>query len=462
MKSVNTVIILLYAIHVTSSITSKFKTNLIEPYCSNEAVLQAKLEDGSDNSTESTTFWNTQLLLSLNDTSCFVTRIGPRTTNKHVVKFLRVEHHYGIMGTYEFGVPRIRQACLCDCEDGEDICRLDEYHYKNCTTSPVCYRTLQPYQSNAGCVSSDKLGWFRYEKDNWTVRRGLEKVTKAQHVQVENCKAQRYLSSFDAEQFVLDIGDENKHNFELGNATIEVEPWVKDIRIQDRVIEIVHAEGNALAIFVRTNIRPGVMRHNSQLGDFSGTIQLDSSSNCYMNLTFRDVQGPLQGEVYADDSRNFAELFFHIQAGDQLETIYRSVVSLPASVNSRREVCIHPYGDPQARECRWLEYTSQPLPKPSVRSLWTLDQSECQGCNERGLESFLVNLNPTRWFNGLNSKMEITAFALEMGIMLGVVLVLLLMCLKCIVPLCCCLKWSLKPVTYKASSKKRQLILEKF
>uniref|UniRef100_A0A1I7S2N5 Apple domain-containing protein n=1 Tax=Bursaphelenchus xylophilus TaxID=6326 RepID=A0A1I7S2N5_BURXY len=389
---------------MTSSYCMLSNKNVEEPFCSSEAVLQTGIENAGENSTDGQMFWTTQLLLSLEDTACFMTQEGPGRQNKHVIKFLSVRHQYGIVSTYEFGIPIIRQSCLCDCNDSEEICKVEDYQYRNCTSSNVCYRTLRPYQSNSGCVSSgpsslcceiqmepyedwrfqavqlkqpntvyvvqykvfskrerqvdliynkvfnftmntglssatiklrdeetiglelqsnrphrqlepgmyfwqkgqeksevrgnvrinepsenslEKLGWFRYEKGSWRVRRGLEKVTKAQHVHVENCKAQRYLSSFDAEQFVLQVGDDKKLNYDLGNNTKDVEPWVKDIKIHDRLLEVVHSEGNALGIFVKTTVKPSVFRHNSQLGDFSGTIHLDSSSNCYMNLTFK-------------------------------------------------------------------------------------------------------------------------------------------------------------------------------
>lgn len=145
-----------------------------------------------------------------------------------------------------------------------------------------------------------------------------------------------------------------------------------------------------------------------------------------------------------------------------MESLYRSEVPLPASVNSRREVCIHPYGDLNGQECRWLEFISQPLRQPFVSSIWTFGQSECDGCNERSIEAFILNLDPRRWVNGLDSPMAWTAFAVEAGIIIAAVLFLTCLFSKVIIPLCCCVKWCCKPNIRRTKSAREQLIKEKF
>lgn len=56
----------------------------------------------------------------------------------------------------------------------------------------------------------DKLGWLRLEDGRWGVRKGLVKLTQSQHINVQDCKAQKYTSTFNAEQYVLhaDSGEE--------------------------------------------------------------------------------------------------------------------------------------------------------------------------------------------------------------------------------------------------------------
>jgi hypothetical protein len=148
----------------------------------------------------------------------------------------------------------------------------------------------------------DRLGWFRWEAGEWTIRQGLEKITQAQHVSVQSCKAQRYRFSFIAEQFILMptvSGEEETRSYNLGNFT-QHEKWVQAIEVGDRNVNIVHAEGTELSVMisflfsliidlqlnVRTKTRLNLVVHTSEFADFNGTIQMDGDSNSYMNLTF--------------------------------------------------------------------------------------------------------------------------------------------------------------------------------
>jgi hypothetical protein len=81
-------------------------------------------------------------------------------------------------------------------------------------------------------------------------------VVLIQHVNVEDCKAQRYRATFNAEQFVLRGGGgggdgkgptDELANFDLGSLVRE-EPWVGAVRIGEREVVIEHAEGIALAV----------------------------------------------------------------------------------------------------------------------------------------------------------------------------------------------------------------------
>lgn len=148
--------------------------------------------------------------------------------------------------------------------------------------------------------------------------------------------------------------------------------------------------------------------------------------------------------------------------GEQLEPFYRAVVPLPASVASGREVCIQAYGDAESRECRRLEFAAEPLQQPPAqRASWAAGRADCPGCNERGLDAFLLNLDPRRWLDGLNSRMEVAAFGLETAILLAALLLVLLLLSKVVLPLLCCLKWCCTPGLARRRGKQR-LIVDKF
>ncbi|KAI6189771.1 hypothetical protein M3Y97_00044600 [Aphelenchoides bicaudatus] len=110
--------------------------------------------------------------------------------------------------------------------------------------------------------SLDKLGWFRLENNQWTVQQGLEKITHAQHVSVENCKAQRYRFSFTAEQFVLMPTNEDSKNepnsYNLGTL-ISNEKWVQSVELGERFVIINHGEGSELSLHVKTKTQLGLV-----------------------------------------------------------------------------------------------------------------------------------------------------------------------------------------------------------
>jgi len=75
------------------------------------------------------------------------------------------------------------------------------------------------------------------------------------HIRVDDCKAQRYRTTFNVEQFVLknggNLGEESQIeeliNFDLGTL-VNDETWVNSIKIGDREAIMEHAEGAALTV----------------------------------------------------------------------------------------------------------------------------------------------------------------------------------------------------------------------
>uniref|UniRef100_A0A183BVQ8 Uncharacterized protein n=1 Tax=Globodera pallida TaxID=36090 RepID=A0A183BVQ8_GLOPA len=348
-----------------------------------------------------------------------------------------------------------------------------------------------------GESSLEKLGWFRWERgQGWVVRKGLEKITQAQHVSVEDCKAQRYRATFNAEQLVLrghsEIdggsssadepstdaingkeadGTEEMSNFDLGNL-VEVEPWAGAVRTGEREVVLEHAEGVALTLTLRTESWPRIIHHRSQLSDFSGSIVLDKESNLYLNLTFFNARGTLIGQIFSSqDSLSVMESIFSIDISKNTQRKSQRVVA--TSVRSPRLVCFYPMGSLEGRKCHRLDFVRQPLQdNPPMTDQWQRQRSECQGkgvqpnlfplkqqlsgCNERGVESFLTSLDPRQWLDGLNSPAELFTCLVELVLCLVLLLLAVLLMTKCVFPLCRCVRFVVRPAKCKKYTGHRE------
>ncbi|KAF7637125.1 hypothetical protein Mgra_00003513, partial [Meloidogyne graminicola] len=284
--------------------------------------------------------------------------------------------------------------------------------------------------------SLEKLGWFRWdEKSNgWIIRKGLEKITQSQHIRVEDCKAQRYRTTFNLEQFVLknsgsssgeEIVNEELINYDLGNL-INEENWLT----------------------IRTETKPSIVRHSSNLSNFTGTIVLDKDSNRYLNLTFFNARGTLIGQIFSSsDSLSVMESIFSIELGKLTSEKFQKIIA--TNVNSPKLVCFYPIGDNEGRICQRLELIHEPLKEKHFADQWQFSQTECIGCNERGVDSFLASLDPRQWLDGLNTPIELFTCTLELILCLVFLLSSILIFTKCIIPLCRCVHFVAKPLKKK-------------
>uniref|UniRef100_A0A915DTV8 Uncharacterized protein n=1 Tax=Ditylenchus dipsaci TaxID=166011 RepID=A0A915DTV8_9BILA len=288
------------------------------------------------------------------------------------------------------------------------------------------------------------------EVGGWQVEcaQGTVKLTQAQHVNVQDCKAQKYTSTFNAEQFVLRSDDEDIVNYELGSTLLE-DAWVAaiDVDSNNRFIKIEHAEGAQLTLGITTESRPNIIHHTSQFTGFTGAIQLDSESNRYLNLTLQNARGSFVVEVYAKDYKAVMDLVFSIQVGDQSRAEFRTIAPVDATIQDKRLVCIFPAGDYNGQICNWLEYLAEPLREFKVaHRWWQQGHAECIGCNERGVDSVLaavsylcqILIDPRNWLDGLNSPTEFFTCVIEILLCISALLLGIAIFTKCIIPLFRC------------------------
>uniref|UniRef100_A0A1I8AX12 Uncharacterized protein n=1 Tax=Meloidogyne hapla TaxID=6305 RepID=A0A1I8AX12_MELHA len=389
----------------------------------------------------------------------------------HSIDYINLELHHSITGKYKFGIPVLSPRCKCDCVGGETICSVEKYQYSfdeivriplnkgttkfelNAVSQELHnqisgsnsqhkieinavggrpHRQIEPgmyfYQiitdsppqlregiplNGPGENSLEKLGWLRLDEKNggWIVRKGLEKITQAQHIRVDDCKAQRYRTTFNVEQFVLKNGGnggeesqiEELINFDLGTL-VNDEPWVNSIKIGDREAIMENGEGAAL-----TNAR-----------------------------------GTLIGQIFSSaDSLSVMESIFSIDIGKFTKEKFQRVVA--TSVHSPKLVCFYPIGDTDSRICQRLELIYEPIKEKHFADQWQLAQTECIGCNERGVESFLASLDPRQWLDGLNTPAELFTCTLELVLCLAFLLSSILFFTKCVIPLCRCVSFVAKP-----------------
>ncbi|MFH4977733.1 hypothetical protein AB6A40_004442 [Gnathostoma spinigerum] len=280
-----------------------------------------------------------------------------------------------------------------------------------------------------------KLGWLRSERGQWSFRNGAVKISDAQHITVESCKGQKYLTQYNADYYV--INNEDITQLDMGYA-VEDSSWVDAVKIGDgdRTVNVVHGEGVAVRITLTSRKRPLIVHHSSQLIDFNGSIQMDQRSNRYLNLSVEGGKGTLIGYVHQNEEKTKTEWSFSMELGVTLRpTFLATVGGIPPDISSDRFVCIHPAGDMNAEICHWLSYEALPLPESRVARHWLISYGECPGCNERGFDNFLSKLDPREWLNGFGSTTELVTCLLEITIIIAAFLMSLFICTKCIVPL---------------------------
>uniref|UniRef100_A0A915PQ05 Uncharacterized protein n=1 Tax=Setaria digitata TaxID=48799 RepID=A0A915PQ05_9BILA len=243
-----------------------------------------------------------------------------------------------------------------------------------------------------------KLGWFRTNGNSWFIRNGIIKITDSQHITMENCKGQLYLTRYNAEYFMTN-GDRIM-DLDLGYR-VDEQNWIERVEISgdDRVIRVIHAEGTVI--------------HGGK--------------------------GTLIGYVHRSEDKSSTDWSFSIEIGTATRTKFTATIGgIPPGIISDRYVCLQPAGDATAEQCKWLNYEAAPLQQRQMAHRWQAGIGNCPGCNERGIENFLLKLDPRQWFDGLNSTTEAATFAFEIALIIATILATVLICTKCIIPLARC------------------------
>ncbi|VDK85913.1 unnamed protein product, partial [Onchocerca ochengi] len=210
-------------------------------------------------------------------------------------------------------------------------------------------RLNEPTESNI-----HKLGWLRQNDNSWLIRNGIIKITDSQHITIENCKGQRYLTRYNAEYFIT--YDERVTDLDLGYP-VDEQNWIERIEIltDDRAVRVIHAEGTVIHVGVSSGTRPIIVRHASHLLTFNGTIRMDEQSNRFLNLTIIGGKGTLIGYVHRSEDKSSTDWSFSIEIGTATRTRFTATIGgIPPGIISDRYVCLQPAGDANAEQCKWL------------------------------------------------------------------------------------------------------------
>uniref|UniRef100_A0A0N4ZHI0 HAP2-GCS1 domain-containing protein n=1 Tax=Parastrongyloides trichosuri TaxID=131310 RepID=A0A0N4ZHI0_PARTI len=285
----------------------------------------------------------------------------------------------------------------------------------------------------------DRLGWLRFEKNRWTIKKGNIKITEAHHANVIDCQDQLYSSTLNAEQYVIKSTTGEVKNYELGNILAD-DPWIDKIEVTDRIMKVSHAEGISVFVNMKTEIQPKLFHHSSTFTSFDGTIELDKNSNRFLNITVYGGKGTLIGQVYSNSEKRDVDIVFSVQIvkNENDLNIFRTVVSIPASINSTRYICFYPSEFLDSISCKWFRYISIPLTEYSVAEPWLTGKSTCYECNSKSLEDWFLKFSPRNWFANINSPTEFIVCVVEISICILAVILIFCFFTQCVIPVIKC------------------------
>lgn len=302
--------------------------------------------------------------------------------------------------------------------------------------------------------SSAKLGWFRFNGSTgqWYTDQTATKFQSMLHVNVLNCKDQKYEESFGDGSYIPDsshqpIGDayddpEVRYRSYLGKPMTDRETWISTTALSadERQILIKHRDPPPVTIDFELNVSISVIQfvhHLSYFRDFEAEVRLDSSSNRYLKLTMLDARGAVSGVLYPNADAQTDGLAFsvsNVSTSPKKEFFIR----LPQPVNKDQYVCLRPEGGKGDQRCHWAEYHESPIEVVDIASdAWILGEGSCPGCNDDNLTwgNFLKNLDPRQWIKGISGLPQSLAFGVELVFYAAIVILVIAVCRRFVCPI---------------------------
>ena len=137
----------------------------------------------------------------------------------------------------------------------------------------------------------DKLGWFKTGLGGEAVAERLDQLILKFSPEVDNCASGEYRATFKSGKInQLDVG---------GRPVQELFPFIKNLRVWRRHVEMEHRESPLLSLSLQHRSRVGVVVQSStsHLANFSGFLYQDQFSHLHLNLSIVNATGTLSGLV---------------------------------------------------------------------------------------------------------------------------------------------------------------------
>ena len=160
-----------------------------------------------------------------------------------------------------------------------------------------------------------KLGWLKAGKKDKFVSASLDHLVQLFSPVVESCADGKYSGSFvSGEIDRLDIG---------GRRLTEEFPFLTDVHVWRRHVEMEHRESPLLALTLQHRSRVGVVVQysSSSLSDFTGLLYQDSFSHLHLNLSLFEAAGTINGIITGAHSSQSIRLRLSLQSSNSTHTV---------------------------------------------------------------------------------------------------------------------------------------------
>ena len=136
-----------------------------------------------------------------------------------------------------------------------------------------------------------KLGWLKAGKNKNFVTASLNRLVNLFSPSVESCSDGKYSGSFSS-------GEIDRHDIG-GRKLTEEFPFLVDVHVWRRHVEMEHKESPLLALTLQHRSRVGVVVQysSSHLSDFTGILYQDSFSHLHLNLSLVQASGTINGII---------------------------------------------------------------------------------------------------------------------------------------------------------------------
>ncbi|KAF8366023.1 hypothetical protein PRIPAC_83852 [Pristionchus pacificus] len=188
----------------------------------------------------------------------------------------------------------------------------------------------------------NNLGWYRQNESNghFYISKWRSVLKNVFDARVENCLAQEYTYSFDAEFFAV---DEMPIDFKLPPYVEEQHHWIESAAFSnDSMNQVIvsYKEGTNLHVGLHaSNASAGnlfFLHNSSHIDSFNGSIIFDAQSRHYLNIFVHGASGILHGRIHAGDSEITTEIHsFTIYVHEVAPTNRSFIIRLPATVDKK-------------------------------------------------------------------------------------------------------------------------------